>query len=613
MWTLRRASHHLKRQGYHFRTSKAFGAQLDIVINVMGDRSSICKPARWISGRVLSPKEFSQIQFTCENFPIGCRSFCSEVGGESSSVSDHLEDGFSDLCTHTSTDIIAETNAKEDGEELVSRPELSDDDITETCLNDLNLLDVGMGVSGEDSHKKRALELFNAIIAVSGKSIHSALNKWVEDGNNFVRAEIYMVIIKLQRRRLYWKALQLLEWLEATKRLDLREREYAFFLDLIAKSQGLQKAEEYMETIPKSFRGEVVYRTLLANCVKPINMKKADYVFIKMRELEFPLTVFACNQMILLYKMVNKRRIADVLLLMEKENVKPSLLTYNLLIDIKGESGDLMGMEQLVERMKAEGIEPDVDTHSTLAQHYLSRGLKDKAEAVLREIELGYQKGSHGARRALLDLYASLGKSDEVGRVWEACELNPKIDDCIAAIKAWGKLGKIEAAEAVFEKMLQTWGKLSSRHYSALLKVYVDHKQLSKGKELVKQMGDSGCWVGALTWDALVRLYVEAGDVEKAESILQKAAQQNRMRPLFNTYMIVMDQYAKRGDVHNTEKLFHRMRQCGYTGRLKPFELLIQSYINANAPAYGFRERMKAENVFPNKSFAAQLARANRF
>ncbi|BAT92742.1 hypothetical protein VIGAN_07156200 [Vigna angularis var. angularis] len=71
--------------------------------------------------------------------------------------------------------------------------------------------------------------------------------------------------------------------------------------------------------------------------------------------------------------------------------------------------------------------------------------------------------------------------------------------------------------------------------------------------------------------------------------------------------MVVMEQYANCGDVHNTEKWFHKMRQCGYTGRLRPFQILIQAYLKAKIPVYGIRERMKAENVFPNKEFSMQL------
>lgn len=96
--------------------------------------------------------------------------------------------------------------------------------------------------------------------------------------------------------------LQLSEWLEANNRQDFVERDYASRVDLIAKVRGLHKAENYIEKIPKSLRGEVIYRTLLANCVAASNVKKAEEVFNKIKDLQFPITTFACNQLLLLYK-----------------------------------------------------------------------------------------------------------------------------------------------------------------------------------------------------------------------------------------------------------------------------------------------------------------------
>jgi len=316
--------------------------------------------------------------------------------------------------------------------------------------------------------------------------------------------------------------------------------------------------------------------------------------------------------LLLLYKRIDKKKIADVLLLMEKENVKPTPFTYKLLIDTKGQSNDITGMDQIVQTMKAEGFEPDIHTQAILVKHYTSGGLKDKAEAILKEME-GDNLKDRRVCRVLLPLYAQLGKADDVSRVWKVCESSPRLEECMAAIDAWGKLKKIEEAEAVFDRMSKTWQKLTSKHYSVLLKVYANHKMLAKGKDLIKRMGDSGCRIGPLTWDALVKLYVEAGEVEKADSILQKAAQHNQLKPMFSSYMTIMEQYAKRGDVHNTEKAFHRMRQAGYVGRLRQFQALIQAYINAKAPAYGIKDRMKADNVFPNRALAAQLVHVDAF
>ncbi|KAK1548982.1 hypothetical protein Q3G72_026991 [Acer saccharum] len=183
----------------------------------------------------------------------------------------------------------------------------------------------------------------------------------------------------------------------------------------------------------------------------------------------------------------------------------------------------------------------------------------------------------------------------------------------MAAIEAWGKQKDVEEAVAIFERMCSTWKKLTSKHYSALLRVYGNNKMVAKGKNLVKCMADSGIRIGPLTWDLLVRLHVEAGEVEKAESILQKAAQQSQMKLMLTSYIVIMEQYAKRGDTHNSEKMFNRIRQAGYVGQLGQFQCLVRAYINAKAPAYGIRERMKADNIFPNKGLVAQLVHLDAF
>ncbi|XP_028078835.1 pentatricopeptide repeat-containing protein At1g80270, mitochondrial-like [Camellia sinensis] len=600
MWALRRASNPLKNRVLGIGTSRACCAKSEVASCCLDVKASNGDSHLVASDGCISLKRFYSAAHGSPNFFMGCCSFSSQADTKSSAQEeDDLEDGFSELENAASAaDVVQDSNVDNLNEDqLISEPELSeeedDGDGVEEPQNELELFDTEAEITEKRPKRYPRTTPFFTTLFYPDLSKTRPLSFF-----SFIHSSL---------------VLQLSEWLESTKQLDFVERDYASRLDLISKVRGLQKAENYIEKIPKSMRGEITYRTLLANCVAANNSKKAEQVFNKMKDLEFPITVFACNQLLLLYKRLDKKKIADVLLLMEKENVKPTRFTYRILIDTKGKSNDITGMDQIVETMKAEGIEPDLNIQAILARHYVYGGLKEKAEAVLKEMEGGNTKENRWACRALLPLYAALGKADEVGRVWKVCESNPNPDECMAAIEAWGKLNKIEEAEAVFERMLKTWKKLSSKHYSTLLKVYANHKMLAKGKDLVKRMADSGCRVGPLTWDALVKLYVEAGEVEKADSILQKAAQQNQMKPLFSSYMAIMDQYANRGDVHNAEKMFHRMRQSGYVGRLRQFQTLIQAYINAKSPAYGMRERMKADNIFPNKAAAEQLVQVDAF
>lgn len=546
-------------------------------------------------------------------FSIGCQSFSSQAGAKSGGEEeDDLEDGFSELETPEETVTTLEEHVEDDSTSA-SESDLSSDENIEEALETELMGDTEVDSAKTGSKKKGGVTaLFKLILEEAGPSISDALDKYIADGKELSRSEIYATLLSLRRRKLFGKALQFSEWFEAKKVIDFQERDYASRVDLIAKVRGLQKAENYVGKIPESERKEVVYRTLLANCVVATDIRKAEEVFNKMKDLGFPLTAFACNQLLLLYKRTDRKKIADVLLMMEKENVKPTPFTYQVLIDTKGQSNDIVGMDQIVETMKAEGVEPNSRILATLARHYAAAGLKEKAEELLKEIEGGDLEANRWVAPVLLRIYADLKKPEEVKRVWEACESKARNQEYLAAIEAFGRLKNIEEAEAVFNKV-KTDKKLTSRHFTTLLKAYAQNKMLNKGKELLKQMGDSGCYIGPITWDAVVKLYVDAGEVEKADSILHKAAQQNSQRPLFTSYMLILDHYARRGDIHNAEKIFHRMRQAGYISRVRPYYGLLQAYIVAKAPAYGIRERLKADNIIPNKGLAGQLALVDAF
>ncbi|KAG0502110.1 hypothetical protein HPP92_002182 [Vanilla planifolia] len=616
MWAIRRASNTTRNQSYYVLVSRTIyakpGVHLvngkdqqskgDLFLKEKGDPyTGVCCPTRLIS--CIGSLPAVSLDWA--------RNLSSQVRTNSTDKDDDLEDGFSDLDEPPETDNIGELTDREDKE--ISEGDSDGENSDVTGDDELGLSQTESDNGEKGLGKKIQSSLFTTIMEAPRFSFANTLDKWVEEGNPLGRPEISLAMLNLRKRRLYGKALQFLEWLEATKRLDFGEREYASHLDLVAKMQGIYKAEKFIDKVPKSFRGEILYRTLLANCVSAVNVKKAEEVFSKIRDNGLPLTIFACNQLLLLYKKVNRKKIGDVLKMMEQEGIKPSLFTYRLLIDTKGRLHDISGMEDVITAMRAEGVEPDLYLQAVIAKHYIFDGHKEKAEAVLKDIEGDDIGNNRAACKVLLPLYASLDKVDDVGRIWNICKDNPRLEECLAAIEAWGKLGNIEKAEEVFEEMIKSWKKLSSKYYNALLKVYANHKLLIKGKDLAKRMSDSGCKIGPSTIDALVKLHVMAGEVEKADSILCKASEQNQLKPFYTTYIYMLETYAKRGDVHHAEKIFHRLKQLGFVGRIRQFQLLLDAYVNAKVPAYGFRERMKADNIFPNKTLSAQLQASDAF
>lgn len=395
---------------------------------------------------------------------------------------------------------------------------------------------------------------------------------------------------------------------------DLTDLDYATHIDLVAKVHGLYSAEEQLSMIPESFQTQNVYSALLTNSVSSGNVNKVEEIFKKMEKLGFPLSVSTCNQLLVLYLRVDRKKIADVLMIMEKKNIKPSISTYKILIAAKGRSNDINGMEQVVEAMKEDGLEVNKSVLTTIAQYYISSGFKEKGEAILKEIECeDSPKKNHNLAACLLLLYASLGKEEDVERIWNLCKERPRSDECSAAIVAWGNLGRVDRAEKVFEQVYAYRSKLNLKSCNALLKIYAKHKLLAKGKKLIKKMSDEGCYFDRFTWDCLVQLYVAAGEVEKADSLLHKLMEKSPHTPFYTTYMCLLLIYGARGDIHNAEKIFDELRKCKYGGKLLMYQSLLEAYINAKTPAYGFRERMVFDGIYVNGNIASMLQTIDSF
>lgn len=101
-------------------------------------------------------------------------------------------------------------------------------------------------------------------------------------------------------------------------------------------------------------------------------------------------------------------------------------------------------------------------------------------------------------------VYAQLGSPDDVKRVWEVCESDPQLHECMNIIDMFRKIYKIKEAEAMFDKMSKQWKQLSAKHYTAMLKVYVDHKLLNKGKNVVNRWMRVGVELGLIVWMCLL-------------------------------------------------------------------------------------------------------------
>ncbi|KAK7401378.1 hypothetical protein VNO78_12805 [Psophocarpus tetragonolobus] len=270
MWIPRRCIFPIKKLGYCVEVPGSLLCRIkhDTVSYFSDDSLGGCYPALLGAKKCFLREESYHTSPIVGNFFLGSHGFSSWVRKKYCDEN-ALKENYLDLEKTLSAKLSENINVEEEVEqEFDPEPRRLDDPFLESA-NDLYLS------CREPLKRKSSLELLRTIMDSPGRYIPRILKGFVAAGEDFSHLEISKIEFILWNHHMYYKALQISEWLETTKQFEYSEGAYASRLDLIAKVLGVGAAEKYMKNVPESSKGELLYRTLLANCVRCGNMEKS--------------------------------------------------------------------------------------------------------------------------------------------------------------------------------------------------------------------------------------------------------------------------------------------------------------------------------------------------
>ncbi|KAI5080472.1 hypothetical protein GOP47_0003655 [Adiantum capillus-veneris] len=494
--------------------------------------------------------------------------------------------------------------------------EIDDSDSDEFMVSSpLDTASENLTVGTTDQRRPLWRRLEEASAGRTASLLKDVWDEWTAEGNSLSRADIVYTITILRKRRRYWRALEVSDWVMREKPFELNDMDFGVRVELIAKLQGANKAADYFATIPKVFQTSMVYSILLTAYVEQNKEKEAVSLLRKVEKFGLDHRTYMYNQLMYLYKKNGLMTgVAEVLKTMEEKNVEPDIYTYNLILDVRARKGDVSGMELVMVRIEEDDkVEPDAATFSLLAKGYLVAGLPEKAGEVVEKVAQSPFRKKRIVNLSLLRLYGSLGKQDQLERVWGLVNEGPRVGsaDYIAMIRSLGKVGNSCRAEDIFEEMEEKIGSLSVHHYNALLSVYASLGRTQKGESLLKQLAKARLHANSLTYHELVLMYLKAGQEHKAMEVLsiaQKASQTSiRKRPMYSTYQAILDWCAEKGDVKRAEKVIKDLKSAGYSCAYRSYIVLLKAYENGAMSPYGFLDRLRADNIVPNQLIRKQL------
>lgn len=238
--------------------------------------------------------------------------------------------------------------------------------------------------------------------------------------------------------------------------MTLSVSDHAIRLDLIAKTQGLEAAENYFSSLDPSAKNHQSTYGALMNCYcVELKEDKAKSHFEKMDELKFVNSSLPFNNMMSMYMRMGLPEKVPVLVdAMKQREIPPCGITYSIWMQSCGSLNDLEGLDKVIDEMGRDSeAKTTWNTFSNLAAIYTKAGLFDKAESALKSMEEKMNPNNRDSHHFLISLYAGISKPSEVDRVWESLnKARPEVNNMsyLVMLQAMSKLGDLDGIKRIF-------------------------------------------------------------------------------------------------------------------------------------------------------------------
>jgi pentatricopeptide repeat protein len=221
---------------------------------------------------------------------------------------------------------------------------------------------------------------------------------------------------------------------------------------------------------------------------------------------------------------------------MMAQQMKPTVITFNALIDSCARCKEMVRIPELLESMKKQGVEPNVITYSTVVKGYCEEGEMDKALALLDEMKGNPQlKPDEHTYNTVINGCARCGLCEKGYRILDemvAAGVRPSNFTLSVLVKLAGRGRQIEKAFELCETFVRKYGVSLNMHvYNNLLQVCVSHKTLQRAIGVFQQMLQKRVKPDARTYKLLLQACTEADQLREAAGFLRAACGLDAVHP----------------------------------------------------------------------------------
>ncbi|KAJ3282315.1 hypothetical protein HK104_010965 [Borealophlyctis nickersoniae] len=333
------------------------------------------------------------------------------------------------------------------------------------------------------------------------------------------------------------------------------------FLHIYASRGDLQASETFFSNIcQRGLRPDVfTYNTMLHACIVAGDFERCQYWLDEMHRNGVRLRTWAYNTLMSGYAKLGDVDWVRVLFGELALNEKPDAASYHHVMSAYVHAGRLDKMEQVVEEMKAGGIEPTIVTWNIMISAYANIGHMWKASELYQQMTQERKvRPDIVTYKMLIIAYSMSGELETAKRLMSAMRMrNVKPDATIYAAvgRCMAMRGNKKELDSLLAECNSRGLKFSSEHWGGIIVGYTRGGDKDSAERLAGKLEREGVALGEEVFTEVIRACGSAGDMTSAED-WYKRMRDAGVAPVIETYEAFIRSYCLTGQLDVAERWY---------------------------------------------------------
>ncbi|KAG9156955.1 hypothetical protein Leryth_009001 [Lithospermum erythrorhizon] len=445
--------------------------------------------------------------------------------------------------------------------------------------------------------------------------VSSTINEYIREGKTPSKFELDRCITELRKYRKPHLSLEIMEWM-AKRGVNKSLRDFPMYLELVAKTKGIEEAEKYFRGLSDSMRNQWTYGALLNCYCTKLMEDQALALFKEMEELNVAYTSVAYSNLMSLYMKLEKpEKVSPLAGDMKKRNIELTTYIYCIWMTSCLHLDDVEGAERVFEEVKRDSMKKCTWTiYSNLAVVYVKAGYKEKAELALKKVEQEMGPQNRKAYHLLISLHAGVSNLSEVHRLWKSLKHNFEVVtnmSYLVMLQALGKLNDLVGLKDCYEEWESSCHSFDTRIAHSVIRNYLRHQMVEEAQAVFHHAKERSSGHPFFLSETFITYFLQNNQGQQALCCLEAAVSQVKNDEWRLKHYIIREfvRYLEETkDVDFGEefcKLLKKVNSLKYAS----YKSLLETYVVAGRIAPNMLERIEEDGIVVDSTLKHVLQR----